>query len=129
VSIVARTLGSGNPVTPFEVFQGTTALLLGVGGAWRILDARGAPGAALGIVTVLIGVLCYSVAFAFVERTKGHGRNFYFYSTAAGILVLAGSGPILAKTPLTIGWCLLSLLGVWLGRRYDRMTLRFHGAL
>jgi hypothetical protein len=128
-SVAARTLGRGDKVAPFEVFQVATAVILGVGGAWRMLTAHGVPGTALGATTIFIGALCYSAAFAFVEQHKGHGRNFYFYSTTGGFFVLAGSAPILDRTPLAIGWCLLSLAGAWLGRRYDRMTLRFHAAL
>ena len=94
-SIVARTLGRGCPVTPFELAQGTAALVLGLAGAWEILAARGAAPTTLGGLSLLLGALSYAAAFAFVERRTGHGRNFYFYSTVGSLLTLVGSRAIL----------------------------------
>jgi hypothetical protein len=128
-SIVARTLGRGCPVTPFEVAQGAVALVLGLGGAWEILAARGGPTTTLGGLGLFLGALSYAAAFAFVERRTGHGRNFYFYSTMGCFLALVGSRAILEGTALSVVWCLLALASAWLGRRFARMTLRFHAAL
>lgn len=128
-SIVARTLGRGCPVTPFELAQGTVALVLGLGGAWELLAARGAATTAVGGLVLLLGALSYAAAFAFVERRTGHGRNFYFYSTVGSLLTLVGSRVILEDTALSLTFCLLALASAWLGRHFARMTLRFHGAL
>lgn len=128
-SIVGRTLRRGCPVTLFELAQGTIALILSFGGAWRLMARQGAAATAIGSLSLLLGGLCYAAAFAFVERHKGHCRNFYFYSTAGGILALFGSGAILGVTPLAVTWCLLALGCAWLGCRLDRMTLRFHSAV
>lgn len=128
-SIVARTLGRGCPVTPFELAQGTAALVLGLAGAWELLAARGAATTTLGGLTLLLGALSYAAAFAFVERRTGHGRNFYFYSTVGSLLTLVGSRAILEGIALSVTWCLLALASAWLGRRFARITLRFHGAL
>ena len=128
-SIVARTLGRGCPVTAFELAQGTAALVLGLAGAWDLLAARGAATTALGGLSLLLGALSYAAAFAFVERRTGHGRNFYFYSTVGSLLTLVGSRAILEDAALSVTWCLLALASAWLGRRFARITLRFHGAL
>jgi hypothetical protein len=128
-SIVARTLGRGCPVTAFELAQGTAALVLGLAGAWELLGARGTATTALGGLSLLLGALSYAAAFAFVERRTGHGRNFYFYSTVGILLTLVGSRTILDDTALSFTWCLLALASAWLGRRFARITLRFHGAL
>ncbi|HUL75858.1 MAG TPA: hypothetical protein VL691_01235 [Vicinamibacteria bacterium] len=129
LSLAARTLRRGRPVTLFEVAQGTLAILLGFGGAFRVLAAHGARTAGLGALALLLGALCYGAAFAFAERRAGQGRNFYFYSTAGGLLTLAGvsvvaTGPAL---PCTLGG--LGLATALLGRRLGRMTLRVHAAL
>jgi hypothetical protein len=84
VGLAARTLRRGRPVTLFEVAQGTLAVLLGFGGAWRVLSAGGGSVVGLGALALLLGALCYGAAFAFAERRAGQGRNFYFYSTAGG---------------------------------------------
>ena len=127
-SIVARTMGRGSLVTPFELAQGPVALVLGFAGTWRLLAAQGTAASAVGAASLLLGALAYATAFAFVERRKGQGRNFYFYSTVGGLLTLLGSRAILEGVPLTLAWCLLALASAWLGRRFGRMTLRFHGA-
>lgn len=128
-SVVARTLGRGRAVTPFELVQATAALALGLAGAWSLLTAHGKTAAALGLLSLLLGALGYAAAFAFVERRKGHGRNFYFYSTVGGLLTLVGGRVILEPAPLALTWCVFALASAWLGRRFGRMTLRFHGAL
>jgi hypothetical protein len=127
--LAARTLKLGRPVTLFEVAQGSLAVLLGFGGAWRALSAHAGSTTGLGVLALLLGALCYGAAFAFAERRPGQGRNFYFYSTAGGVLVLAGAtavafGPAL---PFVLGG--LGLLAGLFGRRFERMTLRVHSAL
>ncbi len=127
--LAARTLSRERPVTLFEVAQGLLAVLLGFGGAWRALSAHAGSTTGLGVLALLLGALCYGAAFAFAERRPGQGRNFYFYSTAGGLLALAGAnavafGPAL---PFVLGG--LGLLAGVFGRRFDRMTLRVHSAL
>ncbi|HSD67718.1 MAG TPA: hypothetical protein VLF95_13515 [Vicinamibacteria bacterium] len=127
--LAARTLRRGRPVTLFEVAQGTLAVLLGFGGAWWILAARGATPLALGVLALLLGGLCYGAAFAFAERRPGQGRNFYFYSTAGALLTLAGASVVAfgLALPFVLGG--LGLLGALFGRHFGRMTLRVHSAL
>jgi hypothetical protein len=129
VALLARTLGRGRTVTGFELVQTPVAILLGFGGASRLLASEGSSVAGLGLTSLLLGALAYAAAFAFVERRTGHDRNFYFYSAAGGLLTLAGTGHILDAGPRSIAWCLLGIGGAVLGRRFGRMTLRFHGAL
>ncbi len=129
VSLAARTLRRERAVTFFEAAQGTLAVILGFGGAWRVLAAHGDPATSLGVLALLLGALCYGAAFAFAERRAGQGRNFYFYSTAGGLLALAGAnvvafGPAL---PFVLGG--LGLAAALFGRRFGRMTLRVHSAL
>lgn len=129
VSIVARTLVRGCPVTAFEMAQGGVALTVGLEGSWELLAAHGRAAPALGILSLLLGASAYSAAFAFVERRTGHGRNFYFYSTVGALLTLAGGRALLEGVALSLTWCGLALTSAWLGRRFARLTLRFHGTL
>lgn len=128
VSIAARTLRQDRPVSPFEVLQGAAALALGFGGAARLVAAHGGTGAGLGVAMLVLGTLCYVVAFAFVERREGPATNFYFYCSAAFLLTLLGSRMFLGTAGRALLWCALALLASWLGRGFDRMTLRYHGA-
>ena len=129
VSVAARTLHHGRPVTFFEAAQGTVAVLLGFGGALRVLTAEGGHASAPGALASLLGALCYAVAFAHAERRPGQGRNFYFYATAGGLLLLGGTLALGLGSVLPLVWLGLGAAGVGLGRRFERTTLRAHGAL
>jgi hypothetical protein len=129
VGLAARTLRRERPVTAFEAAQGTLAVVLGFGGAFRVLTAHGSSTAGLGVLALLLGALCYGAAFAFAERRAGQGRNFYFYSTAGGLLALAGANVVASGWPLPFALGTLGLLAAVFGRRFDRMTLRVHAAL
>jgi hypothetical protein len=129
LSLAARTLRRERPVTLFEAAQGTLAILLGFGGAFRLLSAHGGSTTTLGVLALVLGTLGYAAAFAFAEKRTDQGRNFYFYSTAGGLLILAGVnavaiGPVL---PSVLG--ALGLAAAVFGRRFGRMTLRVHSAL
>ena len=119
VSLAARTLRRERPVTLFEAAQGTLAILLGFGGAWRVLAAHGGSTTGLGVLALLLGALCYGAAFAFAERRPGQGRNFYFYATAGGLLALGGANVVAFGPALPFA---LGALG--LARRGLRATLR-----
>lgn len=129
LSLAARTLRRERPVIPFEVAQGTLAVVLGFGGAWRVLTAHGSSTAGLGVLALVLGGLCYGAAFAFAERRAGQGRNFYFYSTAGGLLALAGVNVVAFGLSLPFALGALGLLAAAFGRRFDRTTLRAHSAL
>jgi hypothetical protein len=126
VSIATQTLHRGHQVGPFEVVQAVAALALGFGGGAWILDAHGGSPLPLSIAAVVLGAAAYSVAFAFVERRSGQAANFYFYSTAGGLLTLAGSATLFPDA--SVPFSCLALAAAGLGRRYDRQTLRAHAA-
>jgi hypothetical protein len=128
-SVAARTLRRGCPVKLFEVAQGALAAILGFGGARRVLAAHGYATDLPALLAVSLGGLCYAVAFAHAERRPGQGRNFYFYSTAGGLLMLGGTLELGLGAALTLVWTGLGLAAVGLGRRFGRTTLRTHGAL
>jgi len=128
-ALLARTLGRGRAVTGFELVQTPVAILLGLGGASRLLVAAGSSAAGVGLLALVLGALSYAAAFVFVERRPHQDRNFYFYSAAGGLLTLAGTGQLLDPGPRSIAWGLLAVAGAVLGRRFGRRTLRLHGAL
>ncbi|HEX9186602.1 MAG TPA: hypothetical protein VGB87_06010 [Vicinamibacteria bacterium] len=128
-SLAARTLRRERPVTLFEVAQGSLAILLGFGGAYRLLASQEGAVAGLSVLALVLGSACYGVAFAFAERRPGRARNFYFYSTAAGLLILGGVNAVAFGPVLPLAFAGLGLAAAALGRRFGRMTLRVHSAL
>ncbi len=129
ISLAVRTVVLERPVTPFGITQGSIAVLLGFGGAWRVLDAHAHPTTMLGVLAIVLGALCYATAFFFAERRAGQARNFYFYATAGGLLALGGTGALGLGAGLPFVWAGLGLAAALLGRRFDRMTLRIHSAV
>jgi hypothetical protein len=130
VSVIAiRTLVRGRGVTGFEIVQASLALAIGVGGAMKLAEPVGLNPSLIGALVLLLGAAGYSAAFAFVDRTAGRGRNFYFYTSLAGVLTLLGTRMVLPDVALTVTWSALALAALWLGGSYDRITLRFHGAV
>jgi hypothetical protein len=128
LSMAARTLREGRSATAFDVLQFAAGVAIGFRGAERILLARGAPTAALGAAALALGLLGYTVAFAFVERRRGHDVNFYFYSTAGGLLTLLGSLELLGAGGRSLVCATAAFAAAWLGERFGRTTLRFHAA-
>ncbi len=109
----------------FEIFQSAAVLLIGIGGAVRV----GSGETLVGASALTAGALSYAAAFAFVRRQLGRGRNFFFYSSLALVLVLAGSRLLGLDTLCTILWAVLAAVSSFLGGRFDRVTLRAHGAV
>ncbi len=128
-SAAARTLLQGRAVTAFDVVQGAAAVLLGFGGACHVLSSRGGSAGLPAALALLLGAVCYGAAFAFVERRPGLGRSFTYYSSAGGLLTLGGTSVLGLGAALSLIWGALGVFSVLLARRFDRMTLRVHGAL
>ncbi len=127
--VAARTFLREGSVGPFDLVQGPLAAALGFVGARNVLVARGATALVPALVAAALGALAYAAAFAHAERRPGRGRNFYFYSTAGGLLLLAFGLGLGLGDRLAPAWAALGLAAVVLGRRFDRTTLRAHGAL
>lgn len=128
VSIAIRTLVRGRNVIPFEVVQTTAALLVGFGGAVSVTRATGALPTMLGVASLVFGAACYGVAFAFIDRREDHGRNVYFYTTLALVLVLAGFTLVLGEHWLGAVFGALAVLAALLWSRVGRLFMLLHGA-
>jgi hypothetical protein len=129
VSVALRTLHAGRAVCGLEAAQSAVAVALGFGGAARVVSAQGGAPTGLGLAAFVLGVGCSWLAFTFVERRKGQGTNFYFYSTAGLVLLLFGSQALLAGGLRVIAWSAAAALAAGLARRYARVTLRSHSVV
>ncbi len=129
VSVAGRTLVYRQVIAVFELMQVALSLLLGIGSAVAIIAFNQGDHTALAIAIVISGAACYAVAFASIDPESGLRRNFYSYTSFAGILVLVGSSMLLGASALAWVWLALGILALALGGRFGRMTLRLHGAL
>ena len=128
-TIAARTLLRGRNVIPFEIAQTPAALVVGLGGAVAVARQTGSGAVALGIAALVIGGGCYAVAFAFVDRRQGRGRNFYFYTSLAFVLTLTGAAVLLPATSLVLTCSALALVSAWCASRFSRAALTLHSAV
>ena len=128
-SIAIRTLVRGRNVIPFEVLQTAAALVVSLGGALSVTRATGAGASALGTASVLIGLACYGVAFAFIERQQHRGRNVYFYTSLAIVLVLVGAGILLPAEAETGVLAALAVASSAAWSRIGRLFLLLHAAV
>jgi hypothetical protein len=129
VSVAVRTLKRGRDVRVFEVLQIAVALLVGFGGTLRVVRFTGVATLSVGAFGLLLGAACYAAAFAFIERREGGARNFYTYTTFAGLLTLAGVWLVFAPSPRAVVWAAAGTCAAWLGGRFRRITLGVHGVV
>jgi len=129
VSIGVRTLLRQKRISVFGIAQAGIAMMLGFGGAVRVITHEGMNPIVIGLLSLLLGAGCYVVAFTSVDRRSESGRNFYTYTTFACLLILIGSTLVFDRDWLALIWSALALAGVGLGGRFDRTTLKFHGAV
>ena len=127
-SIAIRTLVRGRNVIPFEVVQTAAALVVGLGGAISVTRATGAGAMMLGIANIVFGLVCYGLAFAFIDRQKHRRRNVYFYTTLALALILVGSDLLLPAAALDLTCAALAVVACALWSRSGRLFLLLHGA-
>ena len=128
-TFAVRTLARRESATAFDVFESIAALAVGLGGAALVVRNVQDAQPSLGASAVVIGAGCYGVAFVFVERRQGHGRNFFFYATLALLLTLSGTALMAGGAALAILWSALALATSALAARYRRVTLAVHGAV
>lgn len=128
-TVAIRTLIRSRNVIPFEVVQIVIAFLVGFVGAVFTARATGYGSELLGSAGLVLGAGCYSVAFAFIDKQKGKGRNFYFYTSLALLFSLTGSSLLLENASLTAAWVFLSVLMGWLGWRFARVALTAHSTI
>ncbi|HVP68383.1 MAG TPA: hypothetical protein VMT17_14100 [Anaeromyxobacteraceae bacterium] len=128
-SIASRTLLLQRKVVPFEIVQTAAALLVGLGGAVFVAARSGIGHGGFGLVSVLFGIATYAIAFAFVEARQKIRANFYFYSSAAIVFVLAGTGLLLPAAALSVVWAALGVGAAAIARRRASGALAVHAVV
>lgn len=124
-----HTLVRGRAVSRFEMVQTAAALAVSLGGA--VTMARGAGGVpiALGAAAVVLGGACYALAVNWIARRADSVLNFYFYSSVALVLVLAGFIIAVDAPWAAAVFALLAVLATFLWSRSGRLFELLHGAI
>ena len=125
----ARSLLRGREVDAFDAIQVPLAALLGLGGAFAISPQGGGMATLTAALLLFLGLGGYGLSFTYADRRQGHTRNFYFYSTIGGLMLLFGRSLLMEGGFLPLAWAALGVVSAALGVRFDRFTLRLHGAI
>jgi hypothetical protein len=127
-SIAIRTLVRGRDVSRFEVAQTIAVLVVSLWGAIALAHAAQAVAVTIGVGALIAGAACYVVAVSMVDRREG-ALNFYFYTTLALVLVLAGFTIAIGGAWLGAVFALFGLVGAVLWSRSGRLFMLLHGAV
>jgi hypothetical protein len=128
-SIAIRTLVHGRNVSRFEAVQAAAALALSLGGAVVMARVTGAFPVVAGVAALSVGVACYGLAVAVVDQRKASALNFYFYTTLALALVMAGLTMAVDGAWLGLALALIAVLATGLWSRFARLYMLLHGAV
>jgi len=120
-SVAIRTLVREREVNLFEALQSTAALAVGFGGAAYVARTTGTAGPLLVTIALVCGGGSYAVAFAFVMQRQGARLNFFFYTSVALVLVLAGSA--LGLPEPIVWWSALAIACAWLAGSSSLLTI------
>lgn len=115
-------------VGAFEIVQGPLAVIVGLWGAERVAVAHAGGAAWIGPLAVALAVGCYWTALSRSAGGEGE-RNFRYYATMGGLLVLAGAWALLDGPALGVALSLLALVAMAMGTREATGTMTLHAAL
>jgi hypothetical protein len=128
-SIAMRTLVRGRDVSRFEVVQTIAVLVVSLWGAIALAHAAQAVAVTIGVGALIAGAACYVVAASMVDRREGSALNFYYYTTLALVLVLAGFTIAIGGAWLGAVFALFGVVGTVLWSRSGRLFMLLHGAV
>jgi hypothetical protein len=124
-----RTALKRQSVGSFEVAQTMLALIIGFG----VIELLGSRSSALlqgsGIFCVILALASYALAFGLFRPREGLSPTFFYYSSTAALLGLMGSYFLLGARIAAAIWLVVALAELWLGVKFDRITLRYHGTV
>ncbi|MFN2238415.1 MAG: hypothetical protein ABR524_03395 [Thermoanaerobaculia bacterium] len=129
VSFVVRNLLRERNVVAFEVAQAIAVLVTGLGAAMWIASAKDTFEMPLAISMLAIAAACYGASFVFIPRRHTSPGSFFFYSTLALVLVLAGGALIAERVSSSILWSALALTSAYLAGKYEKAMLSVHSAI
>jgi hypothetical protein len=125
VSIALHSLPRRRAVDWFEMIQTAVALMLAFGGSLLLVQAGGRA-AAIGVVSLMCGALCYAAVFLAVDRGEDPGHRGHYYTTLAVALVLAGAAFLLGAPWPGLVFAVLGVLAAALWARRGRPYLLFY---
>ncbi len=122
VSFAIRTHIRDQSAGMFETVQGILTIGIVFGVAVVASRAGQLVLADVGVASLLLGACAYGLAFT-PETRSTRGRDFYFYSTLALGLVVAGTALVMSPAMAAVAWSLMALVMAWFSGRFGRVAL------
>jgi len=130
ISFLVRTLVHQGKVTPFEVVQSFSVILVAFGGAALLSQHLETAPWAAGGAAMLFALGSYVIAFTHADRRRTQAdENFYYFGWLAVGFAHVGVFANVHGVAATLVLCGLALASTVLGSRFRRMTLRHHAAV
>lgn len=121
-SFAVQTHLRNQEVAAFEPVQSLLAIAVAVIAAAVALRVGKLTLAPVGLLTIVLSVAGYLLAFTPQTRAQ-RGRNFFFYSTLGLVLLVIGSALLVSPPIAAAAWSLLAIGMAWLSGRYERVAL------
>lgn len=128
-STAVRTVYKRQSLVTYDVAQTALSMLVGFGTLGLLSPAASALRQVSGVSGLVLAMGGYALAFGVVRPREGLSPTFFYFSTAAAALALIGSYALLGGRISSPAWLTIAVLALWLGARYDRITLQYHGAV
>lgn len=112
----------------FEFIQSAVCLVVGLTSLAAVTRGMDGAAAILGWGMLLAGAASYGVSFAFVDRSLGMGRRFFYYTSLGLILVIWGLMTVADDATAVVILSALGIAAAIAGRMKDRHTLRAQSA-
>jgi hypothetical protein len=115
-------------ITALEIGQTLTVVLIGLGGAAAVLQARDHSMIPLGIGCLTLSAACYTAAFVFLPRRDPNRRNFLFFTLLALAMVLLGGELAFQRSVAAFAFTAIALAAGVMAKRISSPILYLHGA-
>lgn len=127
-SIVARSLRPGWRIGGFDLTQTAVVLLVGYGGAIRLVPVAGG-GTELGVASLLLAGVLFAGSAALLGKRAEWRHTFLYFPILAFAFLLGGTSLLLAETGRALAWSALALVAAAMATRFKSVTLGFFSAL
>jgi hypothetical protein len=123
-----RTLMHRSEIRALAIAQTALALVVGLGGAFRLVGAAGGGARPLASVVLACGIGAYVFAFSHEKGERLRASRLYWAWLALALL-LAGSANLLAEPVPALLWSVLAVAAAVIGRRFNAGILQPQAAV
>ena len=115
-------------ITPLEIGNTLTVILVGLGGAALVLRAEGHSMLPIGVVSMVLSAACYVAAYGFLPRQDPNRTNFLFFTLLGITMALLGFELTLSPATAALVFAAIGIAAAAASKPVDSPVLFLHGA-